>query len=410
MSLIENIRQALRAIAATKLRTLLTMLIIAFGIMALVGILTAIDSLKNSINESFSFLGANTFTIERKWTEMQGKGERRFKPGPPLLYSEAIEFRHRYRFPAKVSVHAQFDFVAVVRHGSKQTDPNVSGWAADEHFLEAKGYALEAGRYFTSQEIREGAPVMVVGKDLVKKIFDENISPLGKFVTYKGQRFQVIGVLATQGSSMIQSTDRSFLIPASYARRNFLGPNSSWTVSVTVADVNQLATATEEAIGTMRMVRGLGLQEENDFAVEQSDELAEELFSQLIYVRAAAILIGIITLFGAAVGLMNIMLVSVTERTMEIGVSKALGATKQMIRRQFLVEAVTICLLGGLMGIVLGMAAGNLVSIVLGGSFVVPWVWIICGLLVCFLVGLASGLYPAVKASRLDPIEALRYE
>lgn len=410
MSLIENVRLALRAISASKLRTVLTLLIIAFGIMALVGILTAIDSLKASINDSFSFLGANTFSIERKWTEIKGEGPERYKPSPPIRFSEARAFSERYRFPARVSVHSQIDFVGVVQHGSKKTNPNVAAWAADEHFLEARGYELEAGRYFTRQELLEGAAVMVIGKDVAKKIFPEGVSPINKFVMYKGRRFQVVGVLASQGSSMMQSTDRSFLIPAAYARRSFLGPDHSWKISVTVAEVEQLPAAIDEATGLMRAIRLLPATEEDDFSIEKSDELAEELFSQLVYVRAGAIVIGIITLFGAAVGLMNIMLVSVTERTMEIGVSKALGATQQMIRRQFLAEAVTICLLGGVLGIVMGIGAGNFVSLILGGSFIVPWLWIISGLLVCFLVGMISGLYPAIKAARLDPIEALRYE
>ncbi|MCS6916371.1 MAG: ABC transporter permease [Chitinophagales bacterium] len=410
MSLAEYVRQALRAIRASKLRTILTMLIIAFGIMALVGILTAIDSLKGSINESFSFLGANTFSIEQKWTEIKGEGDRRFKPGPPLRFEEAMAFRDRYAFPARVSVYAMVDFVGVVQHGSKKTNPNVAGWAVDENYLEARKYTLEEGRYFNRQEIVEGAAVMVLGQEVAQKLFEKPASALGKFVQYRGKRFQVIGLLANQGSSMIQSTDRSFLIPLTYARRNFLGPNSSWNISVTVADVSLLQPAKDEATGLMRAVRRLPATEEDDFSIELSDELASELFGQLIYVRAAAVVIGIITLFGAAVGLMNIMLVSVTERTMEIGVSKAIGATQRMIRRQFLVEAITICLLGGILGILLGIAAGNVVTLFLGGSFIVPWVWMAGGLALCFVVGLVSGLYPAIKASQLDPIEALRYE
>ncbi|MFI5135137.1 MAG: ABC transporter permease [Chitinophagales bacterium] len=245
---------------------------------------------------------------------------------------------------------------------------------------------------------------------MVTKLFTDKEDPIGKYVSVQANSYRVIGTLKSKGQSMLMSSDRVFLIPYQNARRTFIGADWSWDIGVTVSNVDQLAPAVDEATGTMRNIRRLSMNEPEDFEIEKSDELANTLFSQLKYIRGAAVIIGIVTLFGAAIGLMNIMLVSVTERTMEIGVSKALGATKKTIRQQFLAEAIVICIIGGLLGIILGILIGNLLSLVLGGSFIIPWVWIGGGIAFCYIVGLISGLYPAVKASNLDPIEALRYE
>ncbi|MBS1657870.1 MAG: ABC transporter permease [Chitinophagales bacterium] len=411
MPYLENIRLALRAIRGNKLRTVLTFLIIAFGIMALVGILTAIDSLKSKLNSSFSFMGANTFTIHQKWTQITSEGGGRdWKPSPPVVFDNTQEFKKRYTFPALVSIGMQFDQTRTVEHESKKTNPNVSPFAVDELFLNARGYEIDRGRYFTPQEIEQGPNVAILGPDVVKKIFTEKEDPIGEYVSMNGIRYRVIGILKSKGQTMIMSSDRVILFPLMNAKRNFIGMDWSWDIGVTVTSVDQLEPAIDEARGTFRNIRRLAANEEDDFEIEKSDELANELFSQLKYIRYAAVLVGIITLFGAAIGLMNIMLVSVTERTMEIGVSKALGATKRVIRSQFLTEAIVICLIGGVLGIILGILIGNLVSLVLGGSFIIPWMWIAGGIAFCYVVGLISGLYPAVKASNLDPIEALRYE
>lgn len=410
MNLTENIRLALQSIRSNLVRTILTCLIIAFGIMALVGILTAIDSLEGSIKSNFSSLGANSFSIEQKRDSgRRGRGHDD-KPGPPILYREAILFKERYSFPAVVSISETVTGISTIKHDSKKTNPNVLVNGVDENFLLTSGNEIGNGRYFTLDEIQEGSPVIVLGQDVVDKIFGKQEDPVNRFVSMYAIRYRVIGVLESMGSSMVSQGDNVVLIPLLNAMRNFIGYDNSVNVDVNVAAIEQLQPAIDEATSLLRNVRGLRLREEIDFEISKSDELANELIGNLRFVTYAATLIGIITLFGAAIGLMNIMLVSVTERTREIGVSKALGATRMEIRRQFLTEAIVICQIGGILGIILGILVGNLVSLVLGADFIIPWVWIGAGILFCFLVGLVSGLYPAIKASRLDPIEALRYE
>ncbi len=411
MNLIENIRQALRAIRANLTRTILTCLIIAFGIMALVGILTAVDSLKSSIYKNFSTLGSNTFSIRQSGMNMRRRGGGNDEQAsPPILYEQARAFKERYTFPAKVSISNRASGIATVKYNSEKTNPNIGVWGVDENYLEATGYEISEGRFFSVNEIKEGTNEVVIGNDILEKIFKGKTDPINQFVSIGDARYRVIGVMKPKGSSMVRSGDNTVYIPIVNSIRSFTGANSSVGVSVTVNNLNQLDYAVDEAIGLFRSIRGLRVDEQNDFDMSKSDEIANTVVSQISYVTVAATIIGIITLFGAAIGLMNIMLVSVTERTREIGVSKALGATRKTVRTQFLVEAIVICQIGGLLGIIFGILAGNGVSLLIGGNFIIPWVWIISGIIFCFIVGLVSGLYPAIKASKLDPIEALRYE
>lgn len=412
MSFLEVLSQAFSNVRTNLLRSVLTMLIIAFGIMALVGILTSIDSAIYSLSNSFAGMGANSFEIQPKSNAIKGsKFGRREKIANPITVNEAETFKSRYDFPAKVTLIYPGSNSAQIKFENKKTDPNTQISGIDENYLEIKAYDLVVGRNFTKQEIVSGNFKTIIADGVVKKLFNGiPEKALDQFIVINGLRFKVIGVLKSKGAAMNFSGDRMALVPFENARVNFSSGEVNIPILVQVLRPETMPDAESSAIGLFRSIRRQKIQDESNFEIEKSEGMAAELKDNTTKLRMSAVVIGLITLLGAAIGLMNIMLVSVTERTREIGIIKALGATRSNIMTQFLIEAIIICQLGGLLGIFLGILIGNIITVVLGGSFLIPWTWITLGIVTCFAVGLMSGLYPALKASRLDPVEALRYE
>jgi putative ABC transport system permease protein len=411
--LVESIKISLVSIRSHMLRTSLTVLIIAFGIMALVGILTAIDSIKSSITSNFARLGANSFTIRnREMRVVVGGGGRggQSQVYRRISFEEAAAFRERFDFPAQVSVSIFATGSTVVRYRSRETNPNVSVMGSDDNYLITSGNELTIGRNFSPHELQFGENVVILGADVVKPLFPDNENPLQAIVTFGNARYQVIGVMKEKGAGMGFSEDQRCIIPLVTARQNFSRPNMNYTISVSSNNVQDMEAAIGEATGLFRVIRDVRVSDNNNFDIARSDNIAQALIENLRYVTMAATLIGLITLMGAAIGLMNIMLVSVTERTQEIGIRKALGATRKVIKQQFLAEAIVICQIGGVLGIILGILIGNIISIIIGNPFIIPWIWVIGGVGLCVGVGLAAGYFPAAKASKLDPIESLRYE
>jgi putative ABC transport system permease protein len=411
VNLTENIRLALRTIRANILRTILTLSIIMFGITALIGILTATEGIRTKMLTSFSEMGSNTFGIKNEGVVRRRGGPRRRRKieNPAITLQQTNEFKREFRFPSVVSISELANEIAIVKYESKKTNPNVKVFAVDENYLKVSGQTLAEGRNFSKTEIESGSDVILLGKDVVAKIFEPYDTVIGKMVTIGSKKFKVVGVLASKGASQV-SSDNQAMVPVLNARYSFPDNTISYIINVMVSKPEELDLAIDEATGILRNIRHLRLGDENDFDVGKSERLADQILSQLKYVKIATIVIGILTLIGAGIGLMNIMLVSVNERTREIGISKAIGATKRVIRIQFLTEAIVICQIGGIAGIILGILMGNLVGIFLHTGFIFPYVWVFGGWAFTFLVGLAAGIYPAIRASELDPVEALRYE
>jgi putative ABC transport system permease protein len=407
----ENIRVAFISIKSHLMRTTLTILIIAFGIMALVGILTAIDAVEYSLSENFAMMGSNTFNIQNRGLRVHIGGKRTNPVSyREIKFKEAEDFKEQYNFPAIVSVFTRGTGIATLKYETEKTNPNISVLGTDENYIATSGLEIAKGRNFTNNELHYGNHVVIIGDAIAKDLFKKNVDPVGKVISVGAGKYRVIGVLKERGSSIGFSGDRSCLVPITNVRQYFSSPNMNYIISVMVNDPMMMQGAISEATGLFRKIRKDRLGSEDSFSIVKSDNIANMLIDLTGNLQIGATIIGLITLLGAAIGLMNIMLVSVTDRTREIGIRKAVGAKRHTIRNQFLAEAIVIAQAGGILGIIAGVLMGNVVSYFTGSNFIVPWVWVIMGVVLCFIVALLSGIIPAMKAAKLDPVESLRYE
>ncbi|HEU4902761.1 MAG TPA: ABC transporter permease [Flavisolibacter sp.] len=412
---------SLHTIRSNRLRSGITVAIIALGITALVGIVTAIEAMNQKLTESFSTIGANGFTIRTKERNFRMGGRQEIKVsrsgqkqeknsnlGQPITLQQAEAFREHFQYPAMVGISCSAGNMYSVATSARRTNPTVSVFGGDVNNLELNGNEIFAGRNFTQKEVEAGSGVCILGYDVASRLFGEATTAVGKEVRLQNNAYRVIAVLKSRGSTFGFSRDNIVIINYRNLVRNF--SRATFTIGVKASALTRVEEAMGEAEGTFRTVRKLAVTEETNFVLERSNSLAEKAINSLRYITVAVTLIGLITLIGAAIGLMNIMLVAVAERTKEIGLAKAIGAKRNAIRLQFLSEAVLISLAGAVIGIGIGIILGNLVSLLLHTQFVIPWNWIIYGVIICTIVGFAAGIYPAVKAGRLNPIEALRYE
>ena len=417
---------AYRTVRSNKLRTGLTVAIIAFGIMALVGIITAIKAMNQKFMESFSTMGANGFTIRFKERQVHfggggqsdlkvsKKGSRKEKIsslGKPITIEQADQFRKYFTFPATTGVSVFVNRNTIVSYDTKKTTPNVMMLGVDENYLLLNGFDLASGRNMNQTDVQSARNVCLLGYDVATRFFKNDINrAVNSVIRINDIPYRVLGVLASRGSSFGFSRDNVVMLSYKNIDRNYSNKIGSYTIAVMTDDIRKLNDAMGEAEGNFRAIRKLNTTEDDNFVLDRNDAIVEKAMKSLGFLTVSATVIGLITLIGAAIGLMNIMLVSVTERTKEVGLIKAIGGKSKMVRRQFLLEAIIISLLGAVFGILLGVIIGNLFSIVLSTGFVVPWNWVIYGIVICTIVGLLAGLYPALKAGKLNPIEALRYE
>jgi putative ABC transport system permease protein len=412
MNIKENIAEGLRSIKGNLLRTILTALIISLGITSLVGILTAIDGIQSSVDNSFSGLGANSFDIRNRpamQVRREGQREKRFKN---IDYRQASRYKSMFISKGKVSLKTNVTNNAIGKYESKKTNPNVRLLGIDDNFIELKGYKIAEGRNFSNNEFTNAINVCFLGVDVIDQLF-EKTNPLNREIIVSGIKLKVIGVLAKKGNMMGGGDDRVIMVPLETGRKMAIGRNLTFDITTSSTKVANIDDFMEEARGVMRKVRMDPIGMEDSFSIDRSDSIAKSFESITSSLQLGGFVIGFITLLGAAIALMNIMMVSVTERTREIGIRKSLGATPSRILQQFLIEAIVICLLGGIGGIVLAIPIGNLIAQGISSgnaSFIIPWLWMMVGIIICVLVGLFSGIYPAFKASKMDPVEALRYE
>jgi len=422
MTLSDTFQLAFKTVRSNRLRTGITVAIIAFGIMALIGIITAIDAMEQSLRESFSSMGANAFNIRFKESNVRfggrgnnvvrkrGQKQKTSNLNKVIRREDAEYFKQNFNFPAQVSIYLRGGGNMECTFEAKKTNPVVTLYGGDENYLAVNGFTLTSGRNLNTLDVQSGRSVCIIGSNVAAKLFGEHAEQgLEKVIRVAGMPYRVIGILKSKGSSGLMRQDDIIITSYNNARR-FPTAATSYLIGVMVNNVSQLDIATGEATAVFRATRKLEPNEADNFVIEKSDKFAEMFISFLGGITGAAAAIGLITLIGAAIALMNIMLVSVNERTREVGLVKAIGGKSANVRQQFLFESMIISLMGALFGIILGVLVGNVVAIMLKTGLVIPWFWVFIGIVICSLVGLAAGIYPAIKAARLNPINALRYE
>ena len=407
----ENVRIALDSIKSQLLRTILTIVIIGIGIWSLVGILSAVKALENNIMGNFSSMGSNTFNLQRYEFETQQQGgPERQKINPIISYNNIREFVDTYDYPfTQTSVSFLGTSLAEVKYDNEKTDPTVKIFGVNEYYLENAGLKTQLGRDFNFFDIQNNNKVCIIGSDFLKNLF-ETENPIDKTISIRGVKFKVIGVVEEQGSSFGNNRDLTVLLPIQVARGIFTQPNINYAISVKVENKEYMKAAEDAAIVTFRNIRRLNPIEENNFGIERSDDLINRMAQISGFLETAAWIISIITILGSSIALMNIMLVSVTDRTREIGVRKALGAKRSTISAQFFIETIVIGQFGCVLGIILGIITGIIFAYAVDFDYTLPWGALIASVVISFIVAIIAGSYPASKAARLDPIESLRYE
>ncbi len=404
---VEYLRLAWESVRSHKVRAALTLLGMVIGVFAIIVAVTAVKVIETNFSDAIRSFGSTTFTVYRGSTaQRQGTN---YRPRPRLTYEQAQELIERAELPVAISPQQSVAFRVEARYRDRKTEPSVSFAGSNEHWAGNANFDIADGRFLTDQDVRLGRPVVVIGHDLAEELFPTE-TPLGKDMIVDGYRYQVIGVLARKGEAFGENPDMVAIVPIT--RMISLYSSGTWNVRIQVRarSLEMLAATMDEVTGHMRVIRRNQPGDENDFEITSNESFVEQVETFTRGLSAGGAAIGLITLLAAGIGIMNIMLVSVTERTREIGIRKAVGARSRDILRQFLYEAVFLCQIGGIVGILVGAVAGNLVGFFFDAPFVFPWFWAFLAVIAVAAIALVFGVYPAFKAARLDPINSLRYE
>lgn len=409
MNISESIILALDSIRANKLRASLTLLSISIGVFAIIGAGTLVNSINNAVTNEMASLGENTFEIKKMPSIQMGNTWRKYRNRKSISITQFRELKKRMTLTENISCYSASD-QHTIKTKNYSTDPDVVVIGCDDIYFTNNNINIDQGRQFTAEDVNMNRNVAIIGNDVIVKIFPHE-SPLDKKIYIKNQAFTVIGILETKGAVMGNSQDNRIIIPVSQFLKYFANFwEESLTITVKAQSKDALSKTMDETIGEMRTIRNVKPWEENSFELETNESLSEQFGNFTGFLFIFGLVSGAIALIAAGVGIMNIMLVSVKERTREIGVRKAVGARRRLILLQFIIETITFCQIGGIIGIIMGLGAGWLLSIMISIKLVFPILWIVLTIIICTVLGLVSGAYPAWKAAKLDPIEALRYE
>lgn len=399
---------SLQSLKSNRLRTFLTILGVVVGIFSVIVIMTIMTMLQNSIDEGLSSLSKNTFQIQKNDNVFGGGPRMRDRNREDLTIEDGRRLREMLKEAKYVGVE-QWQFGIVVKYQSKETNPNISVAGVNTDAMRTNDWNVEEGRDFREDDINYSSNVCLIFHPIVEKLFP-NSNPIGKEIRVDGRPLRVIGVVEAQSALFGQSRDNYVIVPITTWQSMYGRYGRSVNITVMSESKDDYNDVIEAATGYMRTIRKVAPGEPNDFYIFSNESMIEQTNQITGPIKIIALVISLIALIAAGVGIMNIMLVSVTERTREIGIRKALGARKIWILIQFLFEAVILCVLGGFVGIIIGVLSGNIAGGLLNAQAAIPWDWVIIGLIMCIAVGVIFGTYPAYKASNLDPIEALRYE
>ena len=409
LSLRETVMQAATSLAVNKLRSALTTLGVAVGVFSIIAVMTALDAVDRSIASGLSSLGANTFQIQKSPATVFGGGHSRnlYANRKDITWQQAQLFKKYMGESARNIGFIITSQAAQASYGNEITNPDVTLTGGDESFAPANGFDVISGRNLNDGDLRYASNSAIIGSDVAEYLFRQGQNPVGKKIKVNGKVYTVVGVFSKKGAAFGQSQDNFVLIPIS---RYLEEVNEKSSIAITVEATSQKVykQTIDRAIGAMRLARGLTVKKPNDFEIRTNESLVESFRDIQRIVSTGAFIISFMALLTAGVGIMNIMLVSVTERTREIGIRMSIGAPRRSILQQFLLEALLLSLGGGMLGIIAGASAGNLVALQFNLPVILPWVWIVVSLLVCSAIGISFGLFPAWKASRLDPVLALR--